>query len=200
MLKQYGIFTIILILLISKLSMAQAQFSEHALSAQEADNQLNISVDRLAKTTLWQKSAFFMLITEVEAVTAGIGGNFGRGILIARNSKQIWGNPIFMRIASGKIETSNNIKPIAILLRFDNQQYLNTIIKNGNFSAALAQIYVHDGQDFSQVSLNGLINVEFNPASNANFYGQRANIPDIIDGKVVSRSKVLPALMAILNR
>lgn len=204
MLNKYGVFKVVsalmLILLIGELSDARARFSEHALSAQEADNQLNVSADMLAKTTAWQESAFFMLIPEVEVVTVGIGGNFGRGILVARNGKQMWGNPLFMRTASGKIETPNNAKPVAILLTFDNQQHLNTIFKNGSFPATLAQISVYDGQSFSPVSLNGLINVEINPASNANFYGQRVDITDVISGRVTSDSKAFSVLMAVLNR
>ena len=193
-----AVTVLITLLSISYLNFARERFFERALNAQEANKLLTTAVDILTTTKLWQDSAIFILIPDVEIVTEGIGGNFGRGILVARSSEKAWGNPVFMRIASGKIETLDHTKSIAILLTFNHQQDLNSI-KNGGVDATQAQVYAYDGQDFTQVSLTGLINVEINQTSNANFYGQRIDVADVIEGKTTTDSEPLTNLMAVLN-
>lgn len=185
------------LLSINQTGHTREQFSQYALSAQDTDKQLATAADILAKTQLWQKSAFFVLVPDLEIVTLGIGGVFGRGILVAHH-ETAWGNPVFVRIATGQVETANN--PTAILFIFKQQENLDTIFEQGRIEATQAQVYAYDGEDFSKISLTGLVNVEVNLASNTNFYGQPIKDPTkILSGKISANSKSLMALITVLD-
>lgn len=193
---------VVLSLCISGSSHAYENFFEPPMSSKEANEQLAKTADILANApqNLWNKSTLIVLIPTVKIVTVGIGGSFGNGILVTRLDGQLWGNPIFVRLASGRIEVKANSPSLSMLLTFDGPQNLERIIKGGGFNPMLAKVYIYDGQVFNRVSLTGLINIEVNRATNTNFYGQKADIFDIVNGKITTDSKALTMLMEILGQ
>ena len=148
-----------------------------------------------------------------------IGGEYGKGLIVARNDDGSWGSPVFIILTGGSVGLQIGVQTIDLVLSFRTRRSIEKIVEKGftlgvDASVAAgdvgrraaagtdadlkAEIYSYSRSKglFAGVSLAGA-RIETDDEANSAYYG-RAHIPpaDILKG----RGLVLPASAADLSR
>jgi lipid-binding SYLF domain-containing protein len=174
---------------------------------------------------LLQKAKCVVVLPSVKKAAIGIGGNYGRGVMICRSGADYtgeWGAPAFYALEGGNIGFQLGGQATDFVLLVMNakgaQSLLHSKVKLGADAAAAAGPKGRDTQAatdvvmkaeilsysrsrglFAGVSLEGTT-LRSDDGANKNFYGKKMNAEDIIVNHKVEVPPAAHTLVAALDK
>jgi len=159
------------------------------------------------------------IIPGVKKVGLVIGGQYGKGILVARNEDRTWGYPIFITLTGGSIGWQIGVQSLDLVLFFHTKRSVDKVLQKsftlgvdvavaagplGRQAGAStdadlkAEIYSYSRSKgfFAGITLAGA-SLEIDDDANASYYGKAdISAPDILSGT----GFVLPSSAVELRR
>jgi lipid-binding SYLF domain-containing protein len=89
--------------------------------------------DKTIPDSLLQNARALALIPGVVKAGFVVGGEFGRGVLLAKGEDGRWSNPVFVTLSGGGIGFQIGIRSTDLLLVFRTDQSVNTVLR-GNLT------------------------------------------------------------------
>jgi lipid-binding SYLF domain-containing protein len=204
------------------LAQAQAREEGRALLATQVLEELRAQRDQYIPDLLLERAYGIAVIPEVKKVAFGVGGRFGRGVLVVRDKQGRWANPVFVSLTGGSIGWQVGAQETDIVLVFTTRRGIEGIsdgkltlgadasvaagpvgraasaATDANFSAEIYS-YSRNRGLFAGVALDGTAITIENRANRA-FYGVKNVQPsDILSGSVTKDSETVRRLLAAVS-
>jgi lipid-binding SYLF domain-containing protein len=203
---------LLLLLAVAHLPEAQAQAREEAklLVAAEVLDELRGQRDTVLPERLLQRAYGIAVIPDVTKVAVVVGGRRGSGVMVVRDSKGRFTNPVFINLTGGSVGWQIGAQSTDIVLVFTTRRGIEGIADGkltlgagasvaagpvGRQAEAAAGVnaevfsYSRNRGLFAGVALDGTALTMDNRA-NSNFYGKRGVLAsDIMAGSVPKESE-----------
>ena len=210
MLPKFRRFLVLPLLLLASLPATQvhAQAREEArlLVATEVLDQLREQRDQVIPERLLQRAYGIAVIPDVTKVAFVVGGRRGSGVMVVRDSKGRFTNPVFINLTGGSVGWQIGAQSTDIVLVFTSQRGIEGIADGkltlgadaavaagpvGRAASAgtdqnfTAEVYSYSRNRglFAGIALDGSI-LSIDSKSNKGLYGQTAAASDIIARRV----------------
>jgi lipid-binding SYLF domain-containing protein len=155
---------------------------------------------------LMRRSRAIVIFPNVVKAGLGVGGHYGKGVVIRKNAKTgRWGPPAFVRLVGGSVGWQVGVESLELVLLVMNEVSLKSMFQDKFTLGADASVAVGPiGRDasagtdvalsvgilsyskakglFAGVSLKGSV-LEVDWTSNEAYYGSDANVIDIFFGQ-----------------
>jgi len=201
-------------------SAAGTERIEEAILALKEMSELTKAEQKLPKALL-NKARGMAIFPGVIKAAYGIGGQYGRGILMVKNEKGEWSNPAFASLIGGSIGWQIGVQKVDIILLFKTAKSIENLSKGkitmgadvsvvagpvGRHAEAdtdlemEAEIYSYSKSKglFAGVSLKGA-SIQIDRDANSAFYGPGdVAASDILEGKKTAALPVLDELRKAL--
>jgi lipid-binding SYLF domain-containing protein len=202
----------LLLLACAQLPLAHAQAREEAklLVAAEVLDELRDQRDQVIPERLLQRAYGIAVIPDVTKVAFVVGGRHGSGVMVVRDSKGRFTNPVFVNLTGGSVGWQIGAQSTDIVLVFTSRRGLEGIAdgkltlgagasvaagpvgRQGEAAAGVnAEVFSYSRNRglFAGVALDGTALTMDNRA-NANFYAKRGVLAsDIMAGNVPKESE-----------
>jgi lipid-binding SYLF domain-containing protein len=189
---------------------AQAREEARLLVATEVLDQLREQRDQVIPERLLQRAYGIAVIPDVTKVAFVVGGRRGSGVMVVRDSKGRFTNPVFINLTGGSVGWQIGAQSTDIVLVFTSQRGIEGIAdgkltlgagasvaagpvgRSGEAAAGVnAEVFSYSRNRglFAGVALDGTALTMDNKA-NATFYGKRGVLAsDIMAGNVTKNSE-----------
>lgn len=209
----------LLLLIAAPLAHSQAREEARALVATQVLEELRTQRDQYVPDLLLDRAYGIAVIPEVRKIAFGLGGRFGRGVLVVRDKQGKFSNPVFISLAGGSIGWQVGAQETDIVLVFTTRRGIEGIsdgkltlgadasvaagpvgraasaATDANFAAEIYS-YSRNRGLFAGVALDGTALTIDNRANRA-FYATRTVQPsDIFSGSVTKNSETVRRLLA----
>jgi lipid-binding SYLF domain-containing protein len=201
---------------------AQAREEARALIATQVLEELRGQRDQYIPDLLLERAYGIAVIPEVKKVAFGVGGRFGRGVLVVRDKQGRWANPVFVALTGGSFGWQVGAQETDIVLVFTTRRGIEGISggkltlgadasvaagpvgraasasTDTNFSAEIYS-YSRNRGLFAGVALDGTA-ITIEDRANRAFYGNKNVLPsDILSGSVTKNSETVRRLLAAVT-
>jgi len=172
---------------------------------------------------LFQKSEGIAVFPGVIKAAYGIGGQYGRGILMIKNDKGNWSRPVFATLVGGSLGFQIGVQKTDIILVFKTRKSVENIAAGkltlgADISVAAgpvgrqaeaatdldmeAEIYSYSKSKglFAGVSIKGG-SIQIDPDANSAFYGRDSvTVLDIFSGRGLKTPEIVDRLRETLEK
>ncbi len=212
----------LLILLLSLTTLwAVTAEEQRILDAIKVIEQMKGSKKSKIPPSLFRRSEAVAVIPESYRVGFIVGGRHGRGILIARNEKGVWGDPVFIELTGMSVGLQAGASKSDIVIAFKNRASIRGLISSkvtlgvdvsvaaggtgtdvsadtDLFLKARAVSYAKSKGLFAGVALkSGVISVD--ERANERFYGRHIPITDILNDYRIDEPPIVERLRRVLR-
>lgn len=218
----HGLPTMIVVVaaaLMAPVVHAQAREEARALVATQVLEELRKQHDQYIPDRLLERAYGIAVIPEVKKLALGVGGRFGRGVIVVRDKDGRFSNPIFVSLAGGSFGWQIGAQETDVVLVFTTRRGIEGITggkltlgadasvaagplgrdasaaTDANFSAEIYS-YSRSRGLFAGVALDGSV-LTIDRRADRQFYGERnVEASDIISGSVKKDSETVRRLLA----
>ena len=203
-------------------SSAGTERIEKAIAAFQDILSLEKPEERLPGKLL-EKAQGIAIIPGVIKAAWGVGGQWGRGIVVVRDKDGRWSDPLFISLVGGSVGFQIGVQKSDIILVFKNRKNIEQVASGKLTLGADASVaagpvgrqaeaatdwemqseiysYAKSKGLFAGVSIKGAA-MQFDDDANSAFYGQdRLRPVDILSGKTNNKSEIVDRLKAVLEQ
>lgn len=181
---------------------AQEDQIDRVRDAAVALDEIMAASDKSIPTSILQRAEAIVVIPSAKKAGLGFGGQYGRGVMSARDANGVWSSPAFLRLDGGSVGFQIGGSSTDIVLVVMNRRGLDNLMRNqfevggeagatagpvGRDAAASTDIqmraqilsYSRSRGLFAGVSLKGA-SIRQDLDSNEKFYGSRFITRDIL--------------------
>jgi lipid-binding SYLF domain-containing protein len=193
--------------------------AERALKAAEVLNEIMATPDKGVPDYLLERAKAIAVIPHVVKGALGVGGRFGKGLIISRKGKG-WGTPSYMDLSGGSFGLQIGVSASDVILIFTDEAGVKSLLegklKLGADAAVVAGpvgrsaeagtdiqlksgIYSYSRSKglFAGIALDGAV-LTINDSANHKVYGKNVSGHDILlAGTVAPNATVMPFVRAV---
>jgi lipid-binding SYLF domain-containing protein len=220
MLKKIFIILIIMVVGVSNLSARSAEENKIVESIDTVKKMLTLP-ERAIPPLLFQKAEAVAVIPSIYKVGLIFGGRFGKGIIVAKNEKGNFTNPVFIELIGGSIGLQAGVAVSDLVLVFKTKQSIDGLVSSKLTLGTDASIAVGpvgreagvggdlflDTEVYVYATTKGLYgglsfagnSIIVDREANRAFYGTDASPTDIFNGYQIKTPPIVKELDKVFN-